>query len=155
MSDVCKTYLGRPAGDLVVVLDGDHTYRLPHIAYHSPTGYAWGYAGSGPADLALSILADYFGEAEETVLGHVRSMWAPRSKAAALHQHFKSAFLEKRGELRIGSLELEAWLALSANATQLQELARLDVELAEIRALDRQEDLVEAVRGVVDDLERA
>ena len=28
---------------------------------HSPTGFAWGYAGSGPAQLALAILADYFG----------------------------------------------------------------------------------------------
>ena len=25
---------------------------------HSPTGFAWGYLGSGPAQLALAILAD-------------------------------------------------------------------------------------------------
>jgi hypothetical protein len=28
---------------------------------HSPTGFAWGYGGSGPAQLALAILSDYFG----------------------------------------------------------------------------------------------
>lgn len=29
---------------------------------HSPTGFAWGYSGSGPAQLALAILADLFGD---------------------------------------------------------------------------------------------
>lgn len=28
---------------------------------HSPTGFEWGYTGSGPAQLALAILADYLG----------------------------------------------------------------------------------------------
>ena len=35
---------------------------LKHLVVHSPDGYEWGYYGSGPADLSLSILADYFGE---------------------------------------------------------------------------------------------
>lgn len=34
---------------------------LIHQAHHSPTGMAWGYQGSGPADLARSILADLLG----------------------------------------------------------------------------------------------
>ena len=29
---------------------------------HSPTGFAWGYAGSGPSQLAVAILADYYGD---------------------------------------------------------------------------------------------
>lgn len=29
---------------------------------HSPTGFEWGYAGSGPAQLALAILADCYGD---------------------------------------------------------------------------------------------
>lgn len=29
---------------------------VPHVAYHSPTGMSHGYSGSGPSDLALSIL---------------------------------------------------------------------------------------------------
>jgi hypothetical protein len=35
---------------------------LHHIVYHSPTGMEWGYPGSGPTDLALSIIADFLDE---------------------------------------------------------------------------------------------
>lgn len=34
---------------------------LKHIVRHSPTGFSWGYGGSGPADTALSVLTDLFG----------------------------------------------------------------------------------------------
>ena len=46
-----------------VVRDGN-PFLLRHVEMHSPTGFEWGYAGSGPADLALSILADYLGNEE-------------------------------------------------------------------------------------------
>lgn len=32
---------------------------LPHVVRHSPDGFEIGYGGSGPADLALSILSDF------------------------------------------------------------------------------------------------
>ncbi len=32
---------------------------------HSPTGFQWGYGGSGPAQLALAILADHLGDDEQ------------------------------------------------------------------------------------------
>ncbi len=32
---------------------------------HSPTGFEWGYGGSGPAQLSLAILADYLGNDRE------------------------------------------------------------------------------------------
>lgn len=35
--------------------------RLTHVSYHSPTGFAWGYAGSGPSELARCIFLDLFG----------------------------------------------------------------------------------------------
>ena len=35
------------------------TSRIVHCFKHSPTGLAFGYGGSGPADAARSILADY------------------------------------------------------------------------------------------------
>lgn len=38
---------------------------LPHVVRHSPTGFEWGYGGSGPADLAYSILADACAELPE------------------------------------------------------------------------------------------
>lgn len=38
---------------------GQAMSNVPHgVVHHSPTGYEWGYEGSGPADLALNI-AEY------------------------------------------------------------------------------------------------
>jgi hypothetical protein len=34
---------------------------LRHRSRHSPDGFEWGYGGSGPSDLALSILWDHLG----------------------------------------------------------------------------------------------
>lgn len=36
---------------------GRPSLRLPHVGHHSPMGFEYGYEGSGPADLAWSILA--------------------------------------------------------------------------------------------------
>jgi len=36
---------------------------------HSPTGFAWGYAGSGPAQTALALLLDYTGN-RDLALAH-------------------------------------------------------------------------------------
>ena len=36
---------------------GARLTNVPHyVIHHSPTGYEWGYGGSGPADLALNIV---------------------------------------------------------------------------------------------------
>ena len=43
--------------------DGCYLGPLPHVARHSPTGFSWGYNGSGPADLAVSLLVDAVGPA--------------------------------------------------------------------------------------------
>jgi hypothetical protein len=32
------------------------------LRQHSPTGFEWGYGGSGPAQLALALLADWVGD---------------------------------------------------------------------------------------------
>src|SRR5438067_11422473 len=52
---------------------------------HGPTGFEWGYGGSGPAQLALALLADYLGD---------------DNAAVPLHQDFKHAVitrLDQRG----------------------------------------------------------
>lgn len=36
--------------------------KSQNIVNHSPDGFAWGYAGSGPAQLALAILLEYTNE---------------------------------------------------------------------------------------------
>lgn len=38
--------------------------ELRHFERHSPDGFEWGYAGSGPADLALALCADALGAVE-------------------------------------------------------------------------------------------
>ena len=40
----------------------DETRPLAHLLLHSPDGFEWGYHGSGPADLARSIVGDVLGE---------------------------------------------------------------------------------------------
>lgn len=40
--------------------DGAAYVNIPHlIQLHSPDGFEWGYSGSGPAELALNVLALY------------------------------------------------------------------------------------------------
>ncbi len=49
-------------GDPVVTVDGARLDPRLDLFNHSPTGFAWGYGGSGPAQLALAILADCLGD---------------------------------------------------------------------------------------------
>ena len=61
---------------------------LPHrldVRDHSPTGFNWGYGGSGPAQLALAILCDFL--EDEDVAGTV-------------YQSFKWAVISTLGEGR-------------------------------------------------------
>lgn len=40
------------------------------LSFHSPDGFEWGYGGSGPADLALNILAMFVSEQTAWDLHH-------------------------------------------------------------------------------------
>jgi hypothetical protein len=62
---------------------GTGHYKLPlkpslKLYNHSPTGFNFGYGGSGPAQLALAILLDYTGD---------------KMVAGAFHQDFKWKFI--------------------------------------------------------------
>ena len=62
-----RVYVGVRTGDgpgdtAVYVEQGGRRRPLRHVVHHSPSGLSWGYGGSGPADTALSILADALGE---------------------------------------------------------------------------------------------
>ena len=54
------------SGDVIAAVisleDDKLKYALEHKVHHSPTGFEFGYEGSGPAELARSILWDYLGE---------------------------------------------------------------------------------------------
>lgn len=69
---------------------------------HSPTGFEWGYGGSGPAQLALAILADHFQDSE---------------LAQRFYQDFKFKV--------IGSLKDETWTLSSGEIDEaLQEIKK-------------------------------
>jgi hypothetical protein len=82
VSQELKTYHGRRNADgssdvwvvddpgIIFTQDGlnepaarDLPFRLD-LWNHSPTGFSWGYEGSGPAQLSLALLADVLGDDE-------------------------------------------------------------------------------------------
>lgn len=94
---------------------------LPHCVWHSPTGFETGYGGSGPADLALSILADFFGATPARMKNVIEKTWdsrgseSPAHMAVRYHQQFKFHFiapkqLEAGEEYRIAGDEIASWL---------------------------------------------
>jgi hypothetical protein len=74
------TYHGRDterAAIVFVVGDGDR-HPLPlrlDLENHSPTGFAWGYGGSGPAQLALALIAHATGDDQLAVKLHQQFKW--------------------------------------------------------------------------------
>lgn len=69
------------------------TNVTPSIVQHSPAGFEWGYEGSGPADLALNVLAAFVPPAADG--------WEPvqcflgqcSQTAWDLHQEFKRDYI--------------------------------------------------------------
>jgi len=76
--------------------EGTAHASVPHVARHSPTGIEWGYGGSGPADLARSVLL----------------VLTDESTADALYQRFKHEVVanvpETGGVLR--AADVRAWV---------------------------------------------
>ena len=72
-----KRYEGRRQGYAVTVtVDGRPLNPRLDLWNHSPTGFEWGYGGSGPAQLALAILADHLRDDEQAFNFHHRFKWA-------------------------------------------------------------------------------
>jgi len=63
---------------------------------HSPTGFSWGYGGSGPAQLALAILLRYI----------------PEKEAVLLHQDFKWKFIATLPQTDFETeIDIREWIA--------------------------------------------
>src|SRR5947209_19175407 len=76
-----KTYEGRREGYVAdVTVNGHPLNPRLDLWNHSPTGFEWGYGGSGPAQLALALLADHLADDDQAV---------------RLHQSFKFAVVVK------------------------------------------------------------
>ena len=72
-----KRYEGRREGYAVIVtVDKRRLNPRLDLWNHSPTGFEWGYCGSGPAQLALAILADHCGNDKQAFNFHHRFKWA-------------------------------------------------------------------------------
>ena len=72
-----KRYEGIRQGYAVTVtVDGRRLNPRRDLWNHSPTGFEWGYGGSGPAQLALAILADHCGNDERALNLYQRFKWA-------------------------------------------------------------------------------
>ena len=73
----------RPGDIQVTFGDGQ---ELVHVQHHSTDSFEWGYGGSGPADLALSILELAIASEPRTV-----KLWHSYCSETAwrLHQQFK------------------------------------------------------------------
>jgi len=110
-----RIYTGRrsPQGRAPIVhvinKDGDSRLLGLHLTEcnHSPTGFEWGYSGSGPAQLAFEILFDVFGDAVV---------------ASRLHQDFKRqriATLNRERPWKINEDEVIVWAAKHLGATPL------------------------------------
>jgi hypothetical protein len=56
-------------------VDGTKLPLRLDLVNHSPTGFEWGYGGSGPAQLALAILADYLKDDARAVQLHQSFKW--------------------------------------------------------------------------------
>ena len=71
-----KTYIGirQEDGALSVTVNAKPLNPRLDLCNHSPTGFECGYSGSGPAQLALALLAEHLNNDEQAV---------------ALHQPFK------------------------------------------------------------------
>ncbi len=94
--------------------EGNHVLAnhrtLIHVIYHSPSGFAWGYGGSGPADLALSILAHYFKEKYLTT-AYFKKFHSRPSQAWQYHQRFKWDFVAAwKDNWKISTDEITTWL---------------------------------------------
>ncbi len=85
-----QVYVGYSENDrwTVVVRGADGRERpLKHHVRHSPDGFAWGYGGSGPAELARCILIDYFGDAARCSVCHGRGVLVvPADQAEGEHE---------------------------------------------------------------------
>ena len=94
-----KIYKGRrlnpEEGTISNVVVTVNSEPLKHRVYHSPDGFNFGYGGSGPADLARSILWDHLG----------------KEPAPVLYQDFKFRFVSGWKDVwEITSEEIQNWI---------------------------------------------
>ncbi len=132
------------AGDVSYVVQGDDGQfrRLRHLKVHSGTSMNHGYSGSGPADLALAILADHLGEADR-IPAHDRydhdiAGQIQRTTAWCLHQDFKRALiapLDQDKGFALTAADIDTWLGPRRGALEREERAERAATLVGMQVL--------------------
>jgi len=93
-----KIYKGKRLGPMMNLPEVEVTVNgkpLKHRVRHSPTGFEFGYGGSGPADLALSILWNFLGKEPSRIL----------------YMDFKTRFVARwKDKWEITSEEIQSWI---------------------------------------------
>ncbi|TDI76384.1 MAG: hypothetical protein E2O87_00330 [Bacteroidetes bacterium] len=81
---------------------------LRHIVLYSPTGFYFSHRGHGQLDLAVSILADYFGEDPTK-----EQLFYDECQCCLAHEDFKQNFLDvQHGDsFTISEEEIKLWYA--------------------------------------------
>ena len=76
-----RRYEGRREGYAVIVtVDGRPLNPRLDLWNHSPNGFEWGYGGSGPAQLALGLLADHLGNDDRALTQYQQFKFAVVAK---------------------------------------------------------------------------
>lgn len=99
-------FLGRreaKSGDTFVTYNGGPLRERLDLWCHSPTGFEWGFNGSGPAQLALAILAQATGS---------------DNAAVKLHQLFKRDVVARLPKLEWRMTEFEVFTWAMANLSE-------------------------------------
>lgn len=99
--------------------DGTVYTNVPHhVVHHSPSGFEWGYGGSGPADLALCLLEDALIRMDYADPMPPIDCYAGRCMSLAwrLHQPFKWAVIGSAPHegTTIAFRVVASWIALHA-----------------------------------------
>jgi hypothetical protein len=80
-------------------LNGNPLNPRLDLRNHSPNGFEWGYCGSGPAQLALAILADHLANDEQALDFYQRFKWAVIAELPKRGWTLTSAQIEESQEI--------------------------------------------------------
>lgn len=117
-----QQFINEPMDEYIILErrpDGCWTNVPRLVRHHSPTGYEWGYGGSGPSDLALNIIENVL-----RMTNHIGATTGPMwdksyvyQLASTLHQSFKWEFLANlpREGGRIYTNDVILWIREHSN----------------------------------------
>lgn len=92
---------------VTIIFSPDKVEYLKHrYVSHSPDGFNWGYLGSGPSDLSLNILYDYFIRYYTLIEDEKR-----KELSYQFHQQFKVDFISQfKDNWELTDSQISKWL---------------------------------------------